>query len=133
MCISDCDKVLCVTRGGVFVGGLLAHFLDLRNITTIALMLYDGHSAGETVKEVSSPDLPPPGSRILLVDDLLDSGRTLAYVVSKWGKQYAIDVAVLYDKGGGDFRPTFAAKDMPNEWVHFPWERNAALKPGCGE
>lgn len=116
------DKMVCITRGGVFVGGLLAHFLDIRDITTIALKLYDGSTQQAEVVEVSAPDMPEPGSSILVVDDLLDSGRTLAYIMEKWGDDYEIDFAVLYDKGGGEIRPDFMAMPIPNEWVWFPWE-----------
>ncbi len=118
----DYDKLLCITRGGVFVGGLLGHMLGLRNITTIALKLYDFDQMGQVVEQLSAPDLPLPGSRLLVVDDLLDSGRTLSYIVEKWGEEYAIDIAVLYDKGNGELRPAFTAKEIPNEWVAFPWE-----------
>lgn len=116
------DKMLCITRGGVFVGGLLGHLLDVRDITTIALRLYDFDRQGDMVVQISAPDLPPPGSSLLVVDDLLDSGRTLAYILDKWGNDYEIDIAVLYDKGGGDIRPDFTASKIPNEWVWFPWE-----------
>ncbi len=116
------DKMLCVTRGGVFVGGLLAHFLGIRNITTVALRLYEFDQMGSVVEQLSGPDMPLPGSRILAVDDLLDSGRTIAFIKEKWGHEYDIDIAVLYDKGGGAIRPDFKAAAIPNEWVRFPWE-----------
>ena len=116
------DKLLCVTRGGVFVGGLLGHMLGMRNITTIALKLYDFDQQGRVVEQLSAPDLPLPGSRMLVVDDMLDSGRTLSYIVDKWNEEYTIDIAVLYDKGGGTLRPTFTAREIPDEWVAFPWE-----------
>ena len=116
------DKILCVTRGGVFVGGLLAHILDYRDITTIALRLYDDTKKNNDVEELSHPDLPAPGAKILIVDDLLDSGRTIEYIMSKWGDKYDIDIAVLYDKGGGKYRPNFMAQKIPNVWVWFPWE-----------
>ena len=116
------DKIVCITRGGVFVGGLLAHFLSMRNITTIALRLYDLDRQLDRVEEISAPDMPPAGSRLLVVDDLLDSGRTFAYIVGRWGEDYDIDFAVLYDKGGGDNRPDFCSASIPNEWVWFPWE-----------
>ena len=116
------DKMVCITRGGVFVGGLLAHFLEMRHITTIALKLYEFNKQQAVVEELSAPDLPLPGSRILIVDDMLDSGRTMAFLMDKWADQYEIDIAVLYDKGNGDIRPTFCAATIPDEWVWFPWE-----------
>lgn len=116
------DKLLCITRGGVFVGGLLGHLLGIRNITTIALKLYDFDSQGQVVEQLSAPDLPLPGTRMLVVDDMLDSGRTLSYITEKWSQDYDIDIAVLYDKGGGTLRPSFTARSIPDEWVCFPWE-----------
>lgn len=116
------DKIMCISRGGVFVGGMVAHMLKMRNLTTIALKLYDLEDKTTDVVELSSPDLPPPGARLLVVDDLLDSGRTYAYIHDKWADKYKIDFAVLYDKGGGEHRPTFCAAKIPNEWIWFPWE-----------
>lgn len=116
------DKLLCVTRGGVFVGGLLGHILGIRNITTIALKLYEFDQQGTVVEQLSAPDLPLPGSRVLVVDDMLDSGRTLAFIVDKWASEYNLDIAVLYDKGNGPLRPAFTARSIPDEWVWFPWE-----------
>lgn len=116
------DKMLCVTRGGVFVGGLLAHFLDIRNITTVALKLYDFDKIHSVVEQLSVPDLPLPGSSLLVVDDMMDSGRTIAFIKEKWGGEYDMDIAVLYDKGRGDIRPTFMASTVPDEWIRFPWE-----------
>ncbi len=108
------DKIVCITRGGVFVGGLLAHFLGLHNLTTIALRLYAGPGVTNAeVEELSSPDLPKPGARILVVDDLLDSGRTFDYIKNKWQDIYDLDFAVLYDKGGGSERPDFCASNIP--------------------
>ncbi|MCC8191208.1 MAG: hypothetical protein LIP77_11345 [Planctomycetes bacterium] len=126
------DKMLCITRGGVFVGGLLAHILGLRNITTIALRLYEFDQQGSVVEQLSGPDLPLPGSRILVVDDLLDSGRTLAFITEKWREEYQIDIAVLYDKGGGCLRPTFSAATIPDVWVQFPWEQPVRPGPESG-
>jgi hypoxanthine phosphoribosyltransferase len=123
------DKLLCVTRGGVFVGGLLGHMLNIRNITTIALKLYDFDQQGQVVEQLSAPDLPLPGSRMLVVDDMLDSGRTLSYIVDKWGGEYGIDIAVLYDKGNGGLRPAFTARAIPDEWIVFPWEPTPPESP----
>ncbi len=116
------DKMLCVTRGGVFVGGLLGHMLGIRNITTIALKLYDFDQQGAVVEQLSAPDMPLPGSRILVVDDMLDSGRTLSFIVDKWRGEFTLDIAVLYDKKNGMLRPAFTAREIPDEWVEFPWE-----------
>lgn len=116
------DKLVCITRGGVFVGGLLGHLLNMRNITTIALKLYDFDERAQVVEQLSAPDLPLPGSRILVVDDLLDSGRTLSFIMEKWSGEYTVDTAVLYDKEVGVMRATFTGKTIPNEWVCFPWE-----------
>lgn len=116
------DKMVCITRGGIFVGGMLGHALGIRNITSIALKLYEFDQQNLAVQQLSSPDLPVPGSRLLVVDDLLDSGRTLHYIKEKWTPEYDIDIAVLYDKGIGVMRPDFCAETIPNVWVVFPWE-----------
>lgn len=123
------DRMLCVSRGGVFVGGMLAHLLDYRFVTTIALKLYDGRRPGAAVEMLARPDMPPPGGRVLVVDDLLDSGRTFAWIREQYGQTHRLEFAALYDKGGGAFRPLYIVRALdPARWLVFPWEA-AALAP----
>ena len=61
--------------------------------------------------------------KILLVDDLIDSGGTVKFMVDNYSDEIDFDIAVLYDKGGGEIRPSYLIDNIPrDEWVTFPWE-----------
>jgi hypothetical protein len=79
------DLILGIARGGLIPTALLLA-LSVRDILTAAVMFYEGE---ETLPEpVFLPFSPDPllfGKRVLVVDDLWDSGRT-AWAVEVWGK-----------------------------------------------
>lgn len=116
------NKILCVARGGLFVGGLLAEILGIRDVSVISTRHYNHMKQLDTVEEITPPCRLPKDEKILLVDDLIDSGGTVEFILSEYQKT-PMDVAVLYDKGGGDIRPKyFVEKVDREEWVTFPWE-----------
>lgn len=62
---------------------------------------------------------PGPVEGALIMDDLMDSGRTLNPYMGR-------DIAVLIDKSSGEKRVTYAAEfKEPGEWIEFPWEDTA--------
>lgn len=79
------DLILGIARGGLIPTALLLA-LSVRDILTAAVMFYEGE---ETLPEpvfLPFPRTPLPfGKRVLVVDDVWDSGRT-AWAVEVWGK-----------------------------------------------
>ena len=117
------DKILCVARGGLFVGGFLAHLIQIRDVSSMAVRHYTGTEMLDEIIEVSAPCPCPMEGKVLLVDDLVDSGGTIAFIANKYRDKIDFDFAVLYDKGGGPIRPDFFVEEIPkDEWVTFPWE-----------
>jgi hypoxanthine phosphoribosyltransferase len=80
------DLILGIARGGLIPTALLAQALSVRDILTAAVMFYEGE---ETLPEPVFLQFPPDpllfGERVLVVDDVWDSGRT-AWAVEVWGK-----------------------------------------------
>lgn len=117
------ESMLCIARGGLILGGYLANLLSFRKLRTISLQYYKGQRRGGDVVELIPPEISTLGGKILLVDDLIDSGKTVKYVIDKYGHLCSFDVGVLYDKGGGQIRPTYLVDKVPSEdWITFPWE-----------
>ena len=81
------DLLLGIARGGLIPAALLAQALSIRNILTAAVMFYE--EGEETLPEPVFLQFPPDpllfGKRVLVVDDVWDSGRT-AWAVEVWGK-----------------------------------------------
>src|SRR4029077_10216043 len=81
----DADLVLSVARGGLTVGGALAYALSVKNCATINVEFYTGVDERLPVPVVLPPVLNPvdvTGLKILVADDVADSGRTLELVRS---------------------------------------------------
>lgn len=120
-----------ITRGGLVPACLLAQITGQRFIDTICIesRMEDG-SAGY-VSVLDGKDFSHlHGGRVLLVDDLCDSGRTMQAAVSVL-KQFLpseIKTAALFVKKGSVFRPDYFVEERPaDKWINFPWEEKQAI------
>ena len=72
--------------------------------------------------------------KVLLVDDLADSGHTLKAVVDMLRTNYApiteLRTAVIWTKGVSSFMPDYSVDYLPtNPWIHQPFEGYDTLRP----
>jgi xanthine phosphoribosyltransferase len=116
--------IIAVTRGGLVPAALVARELDIHLVDTICVTSYDAPAAGgaeqkqgriEVLKGVSGD-----GAGFVLIDDLVDTGRTAQTVRQLLPKAY---FATLYAKPAG--RPivdTFVKEFKQSKWIHFPWD-----------
>lgn len=113
--------IVAVSRGGLFPAGILATALNIRLVETISINGYDGETAKDTAAVLKPATLPSiPAERILIVDDLVDTGRTATILQQELPKA---DLAVVCAKPAGKPYATYAVQDIPQEtWVCFPWE-----------
>lgn len=141
------DGMVLITRGGIIPGGLLAQALDLRRILTAAV---DFPEIGQsmTIKSSSGEEFDPglyawpfflqfpedrllSDQRILVVDDVWGSGRTImavrSRVVTAGGQPYT---CVLHYNPAlnrfSKFRPDFYAA-VTDAFIVYPWEINHGL------
>ena len=113
--------VVAITRGGMAPAMIVARELDIRTVDTIAIKSYDRHSRTEA-KVLKFPDekLVGDGTGILIIDDLVDSGKTIEVVREKMPKAH---YATIYSKPMG--RPqvnTFITEVSQDTWIFFPWD-----------
>jgi hypoxanthine phosphoribosyltransferase len=123
------ELVLGIARGGLPIAGGLAYALGAKMVGTLNVEFYTG--VDTTLDE---PMVLPPlldldalrGSRVLIVDDVADSGRTLEVVVALVAGHVAESrVAVLYHKPSSVVVPRYAWRST-DRWIVFPW---SALPP----
>ena len=123
------DVVLGIARGGLPIAGGLAYALGAKVVGTLNVEFYTG--VDSTLDE---PTVLPPlldldalrGSRVLIVDDVADSGRTLELVVRLIGTHVAESrIAVLYHKPRSVVVPQYVWRTT-DRWIVFPW---SALPP----
>jgi xanthine phosphoribosyltransferase len=125
------DALVAITRGGLVPAAIVARELDLRLIETIGIVTrHDYKIQGDLrvikpiAPEVSKLDAD---ARILVVDDLVDTGATMKVVRELLPKAH---VATVYAKPLG--RPlvdTFVTEVSQDTWIYFPWDMGLAFQP----
>lgn len=123
----DFDALLVVTRGGMVPACLISETIDLRNILVAAVMFYTGQGSGTLDRPVflQFPNDPLlAGKRILVVDDVWDSGRTIMAVKERvLAAGGAPTLAVLHYKpkrSHYSFGPDYYAAET-DSWIVYPW------------
>lgn len=125
------STLIAVTRGGLTPAAIVARELDLRCIETISIASYVAESVrgeGRVVKPIA-PELMQPGdgSKILVIDDLADTGETLKIVRAILP---AAHVATLYVKPAGKpLVDTFVTEVSQETWIYFPWDLGLHPQP----
>lgn len=125
------DLVVAVSRGGFPVGRILCDLLGVEELASVQVRYYVG--PGETGRKpevIHPPNAEVEGRRVLVADDVADTGHSLAAVrglLSGRGER-ELKVATLHYKPWSVFRPDFYVEEV-KEWVVYPWEvRETLLK-----
>ncbi|HSP75451.1 MAG TPA: phosphoribosyltransferase [Cryobacterium sp.] len=123
------DVVIAIARGGLLLAGAMSYALGTKNCGSINVQFYTGVDERLPEPVLSGPMLDAPsltGLRVLLVDDVSDSGHTLAMVVALL-RETACEVrtATLYTKPRTVLVPDFTWCET-DRWIVFPW---ASLPP----
>jgi len=119
------DIVVAIARGGYVPARLLCDFLDIYDLTSVRIMHY---TSGAQQIEHASLILPlavdVSNKKILLVDDITDSGDTLKLACQHITEHGAavIKVAVLHHKQLSTFIPDYyGQKIIKWRWLIYPW------------
>jgi xanthine phosphoribosyltransferase len=113
--------VVAITRGGMAPAMIVARELDIRVVDTISVKSYD-HQSQSQAKLIKAPDaeLIGDGTGVLIIDDLVDSGKTLELVRQLYPKAH---FATVYAKPKGrDMVDTFITEVSQDTWIFFPWD-----------
>jgi xanthine phosphoribosyltransferase len=118
--------VVAITRGGMAPAMIVSRELDIRTVDTISVKsYYSGGGAQDQQREaqvLKSPDseLMGDGEGILIIDDLVDSGKTLELVRQLYPKAH---FATVYAKPKGEpMVDTFITGVSQDTWIFFPWD-----------
>ncbi|SBS74463.1 phosphoribosyltransferase [uncultured Microbacterium sp.] len=130
------DVVVAIARGGLLPAGAIAYGLGVKSCGALNVEFYTGIGTVLDAPELLPPDLDLgylPGKRVLLVDDVADSGRTLALAV-KLLREVGADVrsVCIYTKPGSVALPDFSWRET-DRWIDFPWSsRGSVLEEDAG-
>jgi hypoxanthine phosphoribosyltransferase len=130
------DQILCLARGGMRPGDVLSRVFDkpLAIMSTSSYRAEAGTIQGrlDIAKTITMPKGELAG-RVLLVDDLADSGITLRAVVERLRENPAIAElrsAVIWVKGASSYAPDYHVEALPTSpWIHQPFEEYDNLRP----
>ena len=131
------NQIICIARGGLRVGDVLSRIyeLPLAILSTHSYAADGGTTRGELIiAEHMTMTAPRLGDRVLLVDDMVDSGHTLEAVYRALPQRFAhisdIRTAVLWYKACSVFKPDYYVEYLPdNPWIHQPFEIYDTLRP----
>ncbi len=119
---NDLDQIVAISRGGLTLGHLLSDLLRIP-ISTITIQSYiDIQTHGEA-KITSKLTTPIKNKKVLLVDDVSDSGKTLKRAVSylrHFGPRKILTVSLFY-KPHSVYKPDYFARQT-TKWILFPYE-----------
>jgi hypoxanthine phosphoribosyltransferase len=133
------DTILCLARGGMRPGDILSRIFDkpLAIMSTSSYRADAGTVQGrlDIARFITTPKGEIAG-KVLLVDDLADTGHTLKAVIDTLKNHYEpiteLRSAVIWTKGVSTFIPDYSVDFLPtNPWIHQPFEGYDSLRPAA--
>lgn len=114
--------IVAITRGGMAPAMIIARELDVRVVDTISVKSYSHQERGDA-KVLKAPDaeiMGTDGEGVLIIDDLVDSGKTLELVRKLYPKAH---FATVYAKPQGRAQvDSFITEVSQDTWIFFPWD-----------
>jgi len=118
------DMILSIARGGLLIGAALGYALAIKNVYSMNVEFYTGVDERLEVPRIlpPAPDFLDLGhARILIADDVADTGHTLRSVHEFCEGQVAeVRSAVLYEKSHSVVHCDYVWR-RTDLWINFPW------------
>jgi xanthine phosphoribosyltransferase len=126
--------IIAITRGGLVPAAILARELDIRLIDTVCISSYGSGDADGDKKQGDLQLLKAAagdGEGMLLIDDLVDTGKTAKYVRELLPKAH---FATVYAKPSGKpLVDTFVTEVSQDTWIRFPWDMEYSFSTPLAE
>lgn len=134
----DFNQIVCIAKGGLRVGDLLCRIFE-KPLAILYAKSYEGEGNRIRGKITIAQELlmleSQLGNRVLLVDDLTDSGISLQKCLLWLKENYSQDIeqirtGVIWCKGSSIIEPDFYVDYLPdNPWIHQPFEYYERITP----
>ncbi|MCL2135022.1 MAG: phosphoribosyltransferase [Candidatus Bathyarchaeota archaeon] len=118
------DIIIGIAQGGTIPTRILTDLLNTKKTTTITIKSYTNIAQPNTQPTLTHPlTIPINNKKILLIDDITDTGQTLKTAKQHLTKKGATETktATLYTKPTTQTTPDYTEKTTKN-WIIFPWE-----------
>ena len=118
--------LVAVIRGGLFPALIISHELDNKELYAVKCIHYKDlkHQKAELVFQQDIPKKLCKGKRVLIIDEVADSGESLELIkkILKKQKPKSIKTAVLHKKSGSIHKPDYFMEET-KAWIVYPWEK----------
>jgi len=125
------EILVAITRGGLFPALIISHELENRELYAVKCTHYDSKGCMMSAPSLQQklPEGICAGKKVLLIDEVADSGESLEMIgkALKRQKPKEVKTAVLHFKLSSRHRPDFFAKKT-GEWIVYPWEKKSLKK-----
>jgi hypoxanthine phosphoribosyltransferase len=124
------DIIVGISRGGLIPARILSDLLEIPKLTNIAVEFYVGVAKTKLKPVITQPvSVSVENKKVLLVDDLADTGKSLSLVNSHLTTKGAseIKIATIYYKPWSCIIPHYYQKETQS-WIVFPWERKETTR-----
>mgnify|MGYP002641005227 CR=1 FL=1 len=119
------EAIVAIARGGMTLAHAMAEGLNIRDVQSIRTELYDATQKRDAITLFGSCEFKE-GQKVLVVDDIADSGETLQAIMKHFSQMYPNVVfksATLFYKTSSIVEPHFWIHEA-NDWIDFFWERD---------
>jgi len=117
------NTIVAILRGGVVVARLLSDFLDVRDIRSIRVVHYDALEIKEGAEVIEPLPTRLDGRKVLLVDDVADTGESLIvarkHIMDRGAAE--VRIATMHYKPWSKLRPDYYSEET-EAWVVYFWE-----------
>jgi len=118
------DLMIAISRGGFDPARIMSDQLNIRKLASLQIIYYTGLNTRRDKPEVLFPlNAQVEGLKVLVVDDVSDSGNSLIAVKKYVEDRGAVEVrlATLHHKPWSKFKPDYYGEEV-SKWIIYPWE-----------
>jgi hypothetical protein len=113
-----------ITRGGYVITRILSDLLAITEVVTVGVAFYKGINQTKSAPQITQElayDIR--GKRILVVDDVADTGKSLKEVTNYLSVEQpsGMKIATLHYKPQSIYKPDFYVQET-TAWIIYPWE-----------
>jgi len=124
------DVIVGVSRGGWPPARVMSDLLGNPELANVRVEFYVGVAETKGEPVITQPlSVPVKGRRVLIMDDVADTGKSLRLVRDHVEKNGATEIklATIYYKPWSEIKPDYYVRET-EAWIVFPWERKETVR-----
>jgi uncharacterized protein len=118
------DFIISLARGGWVYGRVLCDYLNVSDLVSLKVEHWGMTATPDGEAKIKYPfEIDLTGRKVLIVDDISDTGKSLKVATEYIKKMNPADVktTTLFYLTNSSFKPDFYGEEMTWRWVVFPW------------